>query len=471
MKCFIQRDRDTDESSEEDDDDLLRAHALDGDEEFVASFARKNGNGFDTALGQLLSKGTLSSRSSIVKMLNFNNPAVRGSDLLRSILYMDKFSNNSFSFKSELSKEIGAKSENDLNKKIMDFEFKNPMFLIGALLAQFNRFENRYILSGISFQEAFARRLDFCNTLGCICFDLYKIGINEGILQYIRQFSSEFIDPKFDFVCINDDNTSYIANSTNDNNNNKIKYNNNSNASICDRFALDKNELLFNINDDIGCQIKLTSPCYELYNKNRSFIYNSKKNTLSLKERWTNGERPKFCPNKSCWDFNFGIDGCPHASICKIKSDLHILNFHYCAFCGIGSIHPILQCPFIRCVAFLIRCNNYDWINKIYPLKTRQPQQFRNNYNNNSYNNNRRKNSTRGGGRGGRGMYHGSFGGHDNYNNSYKEYDGYGEYDEYNDNYHQSHQQQQQHNGRRRSKRHGGGNNNGQFNNPPRTNG
>ena len=249
----FKQNRDSDDSSEEEDDDLLRALALGVDEDFVVAFGQRKGAGFDSALGKLLTNGTLSARSNAVKALNFNDPSVRGGDLLKSVLYLGQFSSNSFSYKRDLMKSLGIKNENDLNKKILEFEFTDPLTVIAALMAQFNRLESRYILNGITFKEAYARRLDFNNTLGNICFDLRKFGLSSNILYYIRQFASDVVDPKFDLFCINDDNTTVTEI---DNSNNKNKNENaNTSALEADRFVLNKSELFFNMNEELGCQV------------------------------------------------------------------------------------------------------------------------------------------------------------------------------------------------------------------------
>ena len=181
---------------------MLRALALGVDEDFVVAFGQQKGASFDSALGKLLTNGTLSARSNAVKALNFNDPSVRGVDLVKSVLCLGQFSSNSFSYKRDLMKSLGTKNENDLNKKILDFEFTDPLTVIAALMAQFNRLESRYILGGITFKEAYVRRIDFNNTLGNVCFDLRKFGLSSNILYYIRQFSSDMVDPKFDLCCI-----------------------------------------------------------------------------------------------------------------------------------------------------------------------------------------------------------------------------------------------------------------------------
>ena len=370
----------------------MRAEALSVSEELVASYARKNGLNFEVALGRLLDKRSLSSSSNAVKALNFHDPSMRGMDLKRSILNIEKFSKNAFAFKSNLMKIIGAKNTTDLNKKIVDYEFKNPLMLISALGAQFNRLEMRYMLNGISFQEALARRIDFDNTLMSICNDLYNFGLTENILHFVHEFSSELIDPKLKLDCIKESNVEYVSRKGN-NNNTKIDVNNIT-ALAADSFAYNGVDLLYNINEELGCQIKLQSPIHDLYTSKRTHFGNSNKNE-SLRVRWLRGERPKFCPNRACRDYNFGIEGCPHAVPCKIKKDEHELS-HYCAYCGPGAKHRIFECEFIRCCTAIIKCTDSSWLSKIYtvdiqriwyPRNNRRPgyNNRRNNFRNNTY--------------------------------------------------------------------------------------
>ena len=362
-------------------------------EEFVIAYAQRKGTDFDVALGKLLTNGTLSARSNAVKALNFNDSSVRGVDLVKSVLNLGDFSSNSFSFKRDLMKSLKVKNDNELNKRVLDFEFKEPLMIIAALMAQFNRLESRYILNGISFKEAYARRRDFDNTLGNICFDLNKFGLSSNILYYIRQFASDVVNPKFDLYSIKDSNTTYsnINNNSNTNKNECVE------IDEVDRFVLNKTELLFNVNDNLGCQINLVTPIYDLYNKNRSHISKSTI-TESLTSKWLRGEKPLLCPNGSCRLFNFGVEGHAHSEICKNKKEEHVL-LHFCAYCGEGSPHPIILCPFIRCNMVLVKCIYNDWLTRTYSLIFKRIQSsYRNNSNNRNYrNNNSRNGRTRGG--------------------------------------------------------------------------
>ena len=309
----------------------------------------------------MLNNHSLSAKSNAVKALNFSDPSVRGVDLKKSILNIDMFSKNIFSFKRDLMKIVGAKSENDLNKKVLEYEFKSPLIMICAMGAQFNRLEQRYILDGITFQEAFTRRVDFHNTLMSICHDLVQFGLTSNILHYLLQFTSELIDPKLNLNCLRSDNTSFIDLKNDSENKSNV---NTVTALAVDKFTFDGEELMYNINEELGCQVNLVSPIFNLYNKSRQhFGPNGQKQ--SLKQKWINGERPEFCPNGGCWKYNFGFEGCPHAEPCKNKKDEHLPS-HFCGHCGEGNVHPILKCIFIRCCTAITRCNDTSWITRDY---------------------------------------------------------------------------------------------------------
>lgn len=441
----------------------------------MLSFARRNGIRFEVALGKLLDKRSLSANSSAVKALNFANPSVRGTDLKRSILSSEMFSKNIFNFKKNLMTTVGAKNESDLGKKILDFEFRSPLILLNALAAQFNRLEMRYILNGISFQEAFARRRDFDHAFMCICSDLAQFGVTPDILHYIFEFSSELIDPKFDVDSIKTKNVDLIAR----NNNTKNKPNNDVNvtAYAAEAFAFNGNEIEYNMNEDMACQIKLTKPISNLYESKRAHLGSDKKQTL--KERWIAGERPKYCPNKSCWQYNWGVEGCPHSEPCKNKKDEHELT-HYCAYCGEGAKHRILECEFLRCCTVLVKCEDSNWLSRSYSLELQRiyyPRNnrrgnrrggnsrggYRNSYNNNPSNRNRYNN-----------QHYMSYDMNMN-NNNYGSYDNFGSYNSggfgdmppqhYNDNYNNGGRRGGR--GKRRHNRdNNNNNNNGQYSAP-----
>ena len=429
---------------------------------------------FEVALGRLLDRRSLSASSNAVKALNFTDPAMRGLDLRRSILNSDKFSKNMFCFKTNLMKLIGAKNEGELNKKIIDFEFKSPLMILRALAAQFNRLEMRYILNGISFQEAYVRRLDFDNAFMCICSDLCQFGLTPNIIHCIHEFSSELVNPKLNLDGIMEKNTEYL-NKNNNNTNKRPNLDASPVALAADRFVYDGNELIYNINEELGCQIKLITPISDLYN-NKRFQLGSGDKIQTLKERWISGERPKFCPNKSCWDYNWGVDGCPHAVACKIKKEGHELS-HYCAFCGEGAKHRILECEFLRCCTVLVRCTDSNWLSRTYSLDLKRIFYPRNNKRGN-----RRTNS-----RGGyRNFYQNApnngntFSGYNNdvydSTNVYNNFDNFGSYN--NDSGYNGasshHYNNNTNNGgrrggrnKRRNRDNHNNNNNGQFNSPP----
>ena len=352
----------SDHSSENDDEDILRAQALAANEDLVLIFARKNGLSFDVALGRLLEKRALSLKSYAVKALNFTDSVVRGGDLKRSILTIEKYSKNAFSFQRKLMKLIGAKNENELNKKILDYQFNNALMLICALGAQFDRLEKRYILNGISIYDAFCRRVDFCNTLMAICSDLYQFGINNNLLHYIHEFSSELVNPKRKLDTIDEKNVTIDDSQCNNNSNKNSNANNDSNET----FVFDGKELMYTNENGVKILIQSYSPIWNLYNKNRSqFGAGDKKETWV--DLFAKNEIPEFCENGACFKFNFGCDGCPFAEPCKIKTEPHIFT-HYCALGGCKNT-PIYNCKFLRCFMFLSKCTDDSWLQKTYSLK------------------------------------------------------------------------------------------------------
>ena len=317
------------------------------------------------ALGRLLEKRTLSLKSYAVKALNFTDSATRGGDLKRSILDTEQFAKNTFSFQRKLMKLVGAKNDNDLNKKILDYEFNNPLMLLCALGAQFNRLEKRYILNGISIYEAFCRRVDFDRTLMAICNDLYQFGMNENILHYIHEFSSDLVDPKLDLNEIDEKNVKIDESQSNNNDNNNNK-NINVNDDTNETFIFDGSELMYTNVSGVKILINLNSPILDLYNKNRSnFGAGDKKETWV--DLFNKNEIPEFCENGACFKFNFGCDGCPFAEPCKIKTEPHIFT-HYCALGGCKNT-AIYNCKFLRCFMFLSKCYDNDWFKKTYSIK------------------------------------------------------------------------------------------------------
>ena len=117
------------------------------------------------ALGQLLKQRTLNNRSNEVRNLNFKNAAVRGGDLRRTVVSLGKYSKNNFNFNKVLARLVGAKTDADIGKKIEALEFNNSMLFACAIGAQMQRLEMRYVLNGITFLEAYVRKLDQSRTL------------------------------------------------------------------------------------------------------------------------------------------------------------------------------------------------------------------------------------------------------------------------------------------------------------------
>lgn len=385
----------------------MRAEALAVNEDLVLRVARKKGICFETALGQLLFKKTLSKSAFNVKCLNFTSPEMRGADLKRSLLYMGKFSKNEFNFKCNLRALVGAKDNYNLERKITEFEFTNPALLICAIGTQFSRLEMRYILKGIDFREAYARKLDQFFTLQAITHDIYEFGIDQHIMSYLHQFTSEIVNPNFDLNCINENNTTYfeksksVSNSSN-NNNNKNEMNLNSvdnDTNNLSNFTYDGSEINYNMNEELGCTIKLTTPMFDLYSKLRQhFGKSTTKDTIYKK--FSRGEKIEYCSNGACWLFNLGCDACPYCNGCVSgykdkKTEAH-LHSHYCALCE--GPHPIILCVFIRSFMVIVKCTDANWFSKTYDLAQKRifnPNhrskskfiKYHNNQNNNSNNN------------------------------------------------------------------------------------
>ena len=183
--------------SEGDDDCKFHADALFAGEDLVNSFARKQGRPFDWALGNLVKEKKLSARSMLIRNLNFKNGDVRGGDLKRSIPRIAGFAKNEFAFMSALKADMGAKDEFDLLKKIGTMEFNDPLLIVLSLGAQMLRLEQRYLLTGIDFREAYGRRIDQLNTLMAVTYDIYQVGLTKQVVNLISEFASEYISPNF----------------------------------------------------------------------------------------------------------------------------------------------------------------------------------------------------------------------------------------------------------------------------------
>ena len=346
-------------------------------------WARKNGKTFAQALGTLINSKHLSKSSIAVKNLNFLNAGVRGSDIYRSILHIKHFSKNQFNFQAKLCERVGAKSDYDLQKKIIDYKFNNPLMLICALGAQFLRLEQRYILNGITFREAFSRKNDLYFTLMNICYDLHQFGLTRNILNYIFEFSSEIIDPTFDLSAMNDvsaqtfkrDDVEHKSNDSNDNDNSG----NDLHLYTESTFTMNDTEIMYNISHELNSTVGIKTPIYSHYlTKRQHFGHGNKKDTIF--DRFARNEKIYYCDNGACWNFNFGHSHCPHASPCTIKSEAHLAT-HYCAICG--GPQPVVKCPFIRSFMFLSFLKIDAWFTRVYDLAVKYPAKPRTNNPNN----------------------------------------------------------------------------------------
>ena len=372
------------------------------------AFGRKNGRSFKSALSYLLKHKSLNKQSITVQHLNFDNDGVRGDDLKVSILSMGRYSKNAFTFKNDLKTLIGAKSDRELFKKILHFEFRDPLMLIGAFGAQLNRLESRYLLSGVTFKEAYIRKFDQFNTMLSMIHDISRFGLTDNLKHFIFQFSSEIIDPSFNLVAVDETTAQTIARDGNDENKNSDK-NANDEPIIDSAFTFDGTEIMYNICSEYGCTIGVKTPIWSHYQSKRQHFGNIKKQTIFSK--YTNDKiTPRYCSNGSCWEYNFGMYGSPHAKICTIKTVEH-LKTHYCA--ADEGPHPILLCPFVRCKACLSVLNIQNWFTTTYDYTLKYPakpfkkdgssgsgksSQRGSKYNNNS---NRNYDSSRSGGHGG----------------------------------------------------------------------
>ena len=332
----------------------------------VIAFARTHGRSFQNALSYLLSKRSLNKSSISVQNLNFNADDVRGDDLKLSILSMGQYSKNSYAFKSDLKREIGAKSDRDLIKKIVHYEFVNPLMLVGALGAQFNRLERRYLLSPTTFKEAYIRKYDQFNTLLSLVYDLKKFGLSSQLKQYIFEFSSEIVDPHFNLTTI-DESKATVRDERKDSENSDSNNDTGINDSA---FTFDGNEIMYNITDDLTCTCCVNTPLLSLYKKKRQYFGNSERETIFSRYAKTK-TKPRFCDNGACWDYNFGYANSPHAKPCQIKTAAHLL-LHYCA--AAAGPHPILVCPFLRCTNFLsVLKPPTNWFNVNYDFTAKYP--------------------------------------------------------------------------------------------------
>ena len=352
--------------------------------------ARKRGISFGNALGQLLHNKTLSKTAISVKNLNFANPDVRGTDLQRSLLYMGNISKNEFSFRSNLRALVGAKDDYNLEKKIVEFEFSNPALLVCAVGTLLSRLEMRYILNGIDFREAYARKLDQFLVLQAISHDIYEFGIDKKIMNYLFQFTSEIVDPSFDLECIKEKNVQHFRRNDNVGESEFLNNNNNNNNDDGSRndtsnFTFDGREINYNIDDQMGCTVQLSTPIFDLYKiKRQHFGVVTSKDTIYAK--FSRGEKIEFCSNGACWNYNFGHSACPFAKQCLEKSDAH-LNKHYCGNCD-GN-HPIIKCVFLRSFMAIVNFNEPNWFSKSYDLSIKKlfiPNYKRNKNSSNSYN-------------------------------------------------------------------------------------
>lgn len=314
----------------------------------------------------MIDKRIISRSAYAVRQLNFFDPNVCGDDLKYSLLYIGEYTKNKFTFKQDLRKLVGAKSDSDLNKKIVDYEFNNPLMLVCAMGAQFNRHEKRYLLDDTTFLEAYVKKCDQFNVLLSVLHDLYKFGLNNNTLNYITEFCSQMVGSSNTLQLFDETKTREIPFDS-DNENGDTDENVRIVNHTC--FSRDGLTIQYNINEEMGKQVRLAMPMSTAYESTRRhFGINDR--IESLFERFCQNEKMKFCDDGACWDYNFGHYMCPHASTCLIKTAAHLAT-HYCAVCH--GDHPLLLCPFVRCFMFIACFMVTNWITQKFDMSVRYP--------------------------------------------------------------------------------------------------
>ena len=131
-----------------------------------------------------------------------------------------------------------------------------------------------------------------------------------------------------------------------------------------------KNLIMYNVSSEVGCTIGVRTPIHAHYKSKRQYFGNTLRE--SIYEKFSRDfTKPLFCSNGSCWDYNFGYSGSPHARPCQIKTAAHLLT-HFCA--ADDGKHPILVCPFVRCTAFLTCLKApANWFNITYDYTLKYP--------------------------------------------------------------------------------------------------
>ena len=344
----------------------MRAAALAANEDLIIDWARAHGKSFHAALGAMIDKRIISRSAHAVRQLNFDDPNVCGDDLKYSLLYVGKFSKNKFTFKQELRQLVSAKSDSDLNKKIVDYEFSNPLMLLCAMGAQFDRHEKRYLLDETTFLEAYAKKCDQFNVLVSVTHDLYKFGLNSDTLSYITEFCSEMVNTSNSLEVFDDSKERDLVNDSDDEDYDTTEDVKTINHTCFNRSGAD---IQYNVNDEMRKQVRLAFPMSAKYESTRRHFGISDKKS-SLFDRFCQNENIKFCDNGACWEYNFGHFMCPHASPCQNRSAAHLAS-HYCAICH--GDHPLILCPFIRCFMFIASFVVRNWMSHKYDKTVRYP--------------------------------------------------------------------------------------------------
>ena len=265
-----------------------------------------------------------------------------------------------------MRKLVNAKSDSDLNKKITDYEFSNPLMLLCAMGAQFDRHEKRYLLDDTTFLEAYARKCDQFNVLVSVTHDLYKFGLTDDTLSYITEFCSEMVNLSNTLELFDDSKERDLPNDSDDEDYDSTENTRTINHTCFKRTGAD---IQYNVNDEMGKQVRLAFPLSSKYESTRRHFGISDRNE-SLFDRFCQNENIKFCDNGACWEYNFGHFMCPHADPCQSKSAAHLAS-HYCAICH--GDHPAILCPFIRCFMFISSFSIRNWMTYKYDKAVRYP--------------------------------------------------------------------------------------------------
>ena len=295
--------------------------------------------------------------------------------------------------------------------------------MLVAFGTQLTRLENRYLLSGITFKEAYIRKWDQFNTLISMAHDMKQFGLSEQFKHYIFQLSSEIVHPSFNLTTVDESKSiTVMRNECKDDGNNDNSNNDNDdhNENVLDSaFTFDGSSISYNVTNEFGNSIGIRTPIWDNY-KNKRQYFGQHTGRETIFDKYGKNIKPKFCSNGSCWEYNFGHANCPHANSCSIKTEAH-LKTHFCAVCD--GPHPLIECPFVRCFLFISILRLTNWFNYQYDLLPKYPAKpYKKNGGGNSSGNKRKGYSSGGGSHRGFDSRSSTRGGHSNYD-SYNQND------------------------------------------------